>query len=103
MVSSLSIHNSPAPVGVPSGGAWKTGHEKPPEESRRLSADRGPQILDLETSRMLEQRLARRAARGVVQEGYGAQSRRAVSAYESLEANEERDRISEMLGIDLFA
>ncbi len=101
MVSSLSLSNYLAPGATP-GFAQKSGHEKP-EDGRRLPVDKVPQILDLEASRLMEQRLARRAARGLAQESYTAHSQRAVTAYERLAANEERDRISEMLGIDLFA
>lgn len=101
MISSLSIGNSLAP-GVTQNFAQKPEHEKP-EQSRRLPPDKVPQILDLEASRMMEQRLARRAERGLEQENFALQSRRAVSAYGSLAADEERGRISGMLGINLFA
>jgi len=51
----------------------------------------------------MEQRLARRVERGLEQKNYALQSQRAVSAYERLAADEERDRVSGLLGIDLFA
>ncbi len=101
MVSSLSISNYPAP-GIAQTFAQKPEHERP-EENRRPPPEKVPQILNLEASRLMEQRLAGRAARGIVQENYALQSQRAVSAYESLAADEERDRVSGMLGIDLFA
>ncbi|MCF6355839.1 MAG: hypothetical protein L3J26_12180 [Candidatus Polarisedimenticolaceae bacterium] len=101
MVSSLSISNylAPGPAQV---SAQKPGQEKP-EDNRRLPADKVPQILDLEASRLMEQRLARLSAQSLAQESYTAHSQRAVTAYENLAANEERDRVSELLGIDLFA
>jgi len=101
MASSLSISNYLAP-GVSQLPAQKPEYEKP-EESRRQPPDKVPQILDLEASLLMEQRLARRAERGLEQENLELQSQRAVSAYESLAADEERERVSSMLGIDLFA
>jgi len=101
MVSSLSVNNYLIP-GVAQGLAQKPEYERP-EENRRPPPEKVPQILNLEASRLMERRLAGRAARGLVQENYGLQSQRAVSAYESLAADEERDRVSGMLGIDLFA
>jgi len=101
MASSLSINNYLVP-GAAQSFAQKPEHEKP-EQSRHQPADRVPQILDLEASRLMEQRLARRAERGLERASYALQSQRAVSAYESLAADEERDRVSGMLGIDIFA
>ena len=101
MVSSLPI-NSLLPLSGTQHFAQKPEQEKP-EQSRRLPPDKVPQILDIEASRLMEQRLARRAERGLEQENLALKSQHAVSAYESLAADEERDRVSSMLGIDLFA
>ncbi len=101
MVSSLSVNNI-LPLGAAQNLAQKPEQEKP-EQSRRLPPDKVPQILDLEASRLMEQRLVRRAERGLEQENLAFQSQRAVSAYESLAVDEERERVSGMLGIDLFA
>lgn len=106
MTSSLPISNYLAPrVSQPL--AQQPAYERPahdkPEENRRSLPEKIPQILDLEASRQMEKRLALRAQRSVVQESYALPAQRAVSAYEALAANEERDRVSSMLGIDVFA
>jgi len=79
----------------------KSAYEKPKEDRQSLP-EKIPQILDLEASKLMEERLASRIQRGNEQ-NYALQSRKAVSAYEGITANEERDRVSGILGIDVFA
>ncbi|MFC1602819.1 hypothetical protein ACFL3U_04565 [Pseudomonadota bacterium] len=107
MVSSLPISNYLVPrVSQPL--AQQPAHEKPtaheqPEENNRSLPEKIPQILDLEASKQMEKRLAFRAQQGIERENYALQAQQAVKAYETLAADEERDRVSGMLGIDVFA
>jgi len=101
MASSLSVNNHLVPR-VSQTLVQKSAYEKP-EENRQSLPEKVPQVLDLEASKLMEERLASRVQRGREQESYALQSRKAVSAYEGIAADEERDRVSGILGIDVFA
>ena len=101
MASSLSVNNYLAPR-VSQTLVQKSAYEKPKEDRQSLP-EKVPQILDLEASKLMEQRLASRVQRSNEQADYALQSQNAVSAYEGVAADEERDRVSSILGIDVFA
>jgi len=105
MASSFPISNYLVPR-APQSLVQQPAREQPaqekPDENRRTLPEKIPQILDLDAAKQMEKRLALRAQQNVEQGSY-SQSQRAVRAYETLAANEERDRVSSMLGIDVFA
>ncbi len=101
MASSLSVNNYLAPR-VTQTLVQKSAYEKPKEDRQSLP-EKVPQVLDLEASKLMEQRLASRVQHSSEQKDYTLQSKNAVSAYERITADEERDRVSDILGIDVFA
>ncbi len=99
MVSSLSINNNPMPWH--DAGAARA--SAPKSEDIRHQPERLPRVLDVEGSRLMERRLAQRAQQHYRRDDLAACNRKAIDAYRSLASTEERDVVSEVLGIDVYA
>ncbi len=101
MTLSLSVNNYPISR-VSQTLVQKSAYEKPKEDRQSLP-EKVPQVLDLAASKLMEERLASRIQRSNEQADYALQSRNAIRAYEGIVVDEERDRVSGILGIDVFA
>ena len=105
MVSSVSINNSP--VLWRDAGASKAvvspSENDEAEGIRSQLTERLPRVLEMGGTELLERKLARRTQQVYMQEELDLHNRKAINAYQSLASGEERDVVSEMLGIDVYA
>lgn len=102
MISSLPINNGP--VLWHNTGVSHALVSTPGKDVQRYHPpERAPQVPDLEETALMEERLARRAQQNLKYDGLEVQNRKAINAYQSLVSGEERDVVSEILGINVYA